>query len=108
MEKEQAHERIKEIEAAMAAADFWSNPDEAQGMIKELHDLQAALLGNSAYNRGPAIMTLVAGAGGDDAEDFAHMLFEMYRKFAEKNGWSFHVLHENENDHGGFRNISIQ
>ncbi|MES2007162.1 MAG: PCRF domain-containing protein [Patescibacteria group bacterium] len=108
MQKQEKIERIKEIEFAMAAPDFWSNPDEAQTLIKELQDLKIEAEGGSAYDRGSAILTLVAGAGGDDAEDFAHMLFDMYRKFCEGRGWSFKILHQNENDHGGFRNISIE
>ena len=40
MEKEAIENRIKEIEGAMTAADFWSNPAEAQAMIKELQDLK--------------------------------------------------------------------
>src|SRR3989338_1654271 len=91
MEKEQIAERIKEIEAAMGAADFWSDPQRAQALIKELQDLKAEAEGGSAYDRGGAIVGLVAGAGGDDAEDFVRMLFEMYRKYFEKRGWSAHV-----------------
>ncbi|MSR70457.1 PCRF domain-containing protein [Candidatus Kaiserbacteria bacterium] len=108
MEKEQKEERIKEIEAAMQTADFWSNPAEAQQLIKELQDLKTEAEGGSAYDRGGAILSMVAGAGGDDAEDFARMLFEMYRKYFEKRGWSAKVLHENRNDHGGFRNLSVE
>jgi peptide chain release factor 2 len=106
--KEEIENRIREIEAEMLAPDFWQNPDDAQAMIRELQDLKVEAEGGNKYDAGGAIMTLVAGAGGDDAEDFAHMLYDMYRKFAEGRGWSFHILHENENDHGGFRNISIQ
>ncbi len=101
-------ERIKEIEAAMQQSDFWSNPAEAQALIKELHGLQTEAEGGSSYDRGNAIITFVAGAGGDDAEDFAHMLFEMYRKYIEKRGWGMRILHKNENDHGGYRNLSIE
>ena len=72
----------------MQQPDFWSNPAEAQQLIKELQDLKAEAEGGSAYDRGGAILSMVAGAGGDDAEDFAQMLFEMYRKFFEKRGWS--------------------
>src|SRR3990167_6185024 len=108
MEKEQIAERIKEIEAAMGAADFWSDPQRAQALIKELQDLKAEAEGGSAYDRGGAIVGLVAGAGGDDAEDFARMLFEMYLKYFEKRGWSARILHENQNDHGGYRNMSLE
>lgn len=92
----------------MTAADFWSNPGEAQNMIKELQELKLQAEGGGKYDLGGAIMTIVAGAGGDDAEDFAHMLFEMYRKFIERFGWSYKLLHENQNDHGGYRNLSIE
>jgi len=108
MEKEQIQERIKEIEAAMQQPDFWSDKNDAQVLIKELHDLKTEAEGGNAYDRGGAIVSLVAGAGGDDAEDFARMLFEMYRKYFEKKGWNARILHENKNDHGGFRNMSIE
>lgn len=108
MEKEALKTRIKELEAAVLAPDFWSNPAEAQALIKELHELQAQAEGGSAYDRGGAIVSVVAGAGGTDAEDFAQMLVEMYRKFSEKSGWSMRELHKNENDHGGYRNASYE
>jgi peptide chain release factor 2 len=108
MDKQERDARIRELEAEMAAPDFWTNPTEAQAFIKELQDLKIEAEGGGAYDRGSAILTIVAGAGGDDAEDFAHMLFDMYRKFSEKQGWSFRILHSNENDHGGFRNISVE
>lgn len=108
MEKADIENRIKEIEAAMTAPDFWSAPHEAQALIKELQDLKAEAEGGSAYDRGSAILSVVAGAGGDDAEDFAQMLVEMYRKFSERRGWSMRELHKNENDHGGYRNASYE
>lgn len=92
----------------MTAPDFWSAPHEAQALIKELQDLKAEAEGGSAYDRGSAILSVVAGAGGDDAEDFAQMLVEMYRKFSERRGWSMRELHKNENDHGGYRNASYE
>lgn len=92
----------------MQQADFWQKPDAAQALIKELHDLKTEAEGGSSYDRGPAILTLVAGAGGDDAEDFAHMLLEMYRKYTAKRGWGMRVLHANENDHNGYRNVSVE
>lgn len=100
--------RIAEIEAAMLRPDFWQNPKEAQAMIQELQDLKAAAEGKGKYDRGPAVMTIVAGAGGDDAEDFARMLVEMYQRFSEGRGWNFVVVDSNANDHNGYRNITIE
>lgn len=100
--------RIQEIEAAMLQSDFWNDPQKAQGMIKELQELKDQAEGKGKYDRANAVVTIVAGAGGDDAEDFARMLVEMYKRFAEKQGWSVTILDENQNDHGGYRNIVLE
>lgn len=100
--------RIAEIEAAMLQPDFWNDPKKAQAMIKELQELKDQAEGKGKYDRANAILTIVAGAGGDDAEDFAAMLVEMYRRYAEKNNWSVTVLDDHPNDHGGYRNIVLE
>lgn len=92
----------------MQQADFWHDKERAQQLLKELHELKAAAEGASAWEKGGAVLSVVAGAGGDDAEDFARMLLEMYRKFCESRGWGMRVLHENQNDHGGYRNVSVE
>ena len=108
MDAEQNTKRQQEIEAAMQGADFWADKARAQRLIKELQDLKAGGQGGSAYDKGGAILSLVAGAGGDDAEDFAQLLLHMYRKYIESRGWGVTILHENKNDHGGYRNLSIE
>ena len=107
MEKESIQKKIIEIESAMGQADFWSDKSRAQAMIRELQDLKDALEGAGKYDKGNAVMTIFAGAGGDDAEDFAGMLLHMYMKFFDNKGWSISFLHENKNDHGGYRNVTL-
>jgi peptide chain release factor 2 len=101
-------ERITELERQMALPDFWQNKEKAQAAIKELQELREMLSGGDKYDKGDAIMTIFSGAGGDDAEDFSHMLYEMYGKYVEKRGWSSYLIHKNENNHGGYRNITIE
>ena len=105
---EETRFRISEIETAMLQADFWQNPQRAQTMIKELQDLKAEAEGKGKYDRSNAIMTIVAGAGGDDAEDFARILKEMYERYTTNRGWGFLVIDSNANDHNGYRNITIE
>lgn len=100
--------RIAEIEAAMLQPDFWNEPPKAQAMIKELQELKDAAAGKGKYDRNNAVITIVAGAGGDDAEDFARMLTEMYHKFAEQQQWSVMILDSNTNDLNGYRNITFE
>lgn len=99
---------MREIEDAMLRPDFWADSAKAQAMIKELQDLRDAKEGKGKYDRGSAILTVVAGAGGDDAEDFARMLVEMYQRYAEKRGWSVTIIDSNPNDHNGYRNIVFE
>ena len=106
--KQKKEARIAEIEQAMNAPDFWSDKNRAQSAIKELQDLKAEALGGSKYDSGDAVMTIFSGAGGDDAEDFSAILFRMYSRYFDNKGWSWKIIHQNENDHGGFRNITIE
>ncbi len=109
MDKKQEREaRVAEIERAMGEPDFWSDKNRAKGLIKELQGLKTVALGGTPFDAGDAVMTIFSGAGGDDAEDFSAMLFQMYRKYFEKQGWSFVLLHQNQNDHGGFRNVTLE
>jgi peptide chain release factor 2 len=66
------------------------------------------LAGACKYDKGNAIITIFSGAGGDDAEDFSAMLFRMYTKYAERKAWNIFLLHENTNDHGGYRNVTFE
>ncbi len=108
MQKEDIEKKIQELETAMGEADFWNDKAKAQTAVKELQELKSALEGVGKYDKGAAIMTLLSGAGGDDSEDFSAMLVRMYRKYGENKGWGWSVIHSNENDHGGYRNITIE
>jgi peptide chain release factor 2 len=108
---EQEHKRIAEIEALMQSADFWADKAKAQALVKELNDLKEDVANGGKggkFDKGDAIMTIFSGAGGDDAEDFSAILYRMYRRLAEKRGWGIQLLHVHENDHGGYRNITIE
>ncbi|TSC66943.1 MAG: Peptide chain release factor 2 [Parcubacteria group bacterium Gr01-1014_73] len=107
-EKEKREKRIKEIEATMGAPDFWADKTKSQTLIKELQELKAETVGGGKYDSGGAVVTIFSGAGGDDSEDFSAMLFSMYRKFIERRGWQLSVIHQNQNAHGGFRNLTFE
>lgn len=92
----------------MNGSDFWSDKNAAQAMIKELAELKDNLEGFGKYDKGNAVVTIFAGAGGDDAEDFAAMLLRMYMKYIEHQGWRINFLHENKNTSGGFRNVTFE
>ena len=108
LDKESINARIAEIEASMSKADFWTDKNAAQGMIRELAELREKLSGIGRYDKGNAVMTIFSGAGGDDAEDFSAMLLRMYLAYFKRKNWATSVIHEHKNDHGGYRNVTIE
>lgn len=107
-DKPQIEKEIQEIEATMVSPEFWNDKERAQESIKRHQELKDALSGIGKYDKGDAILTIIAGAGGDDAEDFARMLRGMYERYFTGRGFGVRVLHQNENDHGGYRNFTLE
>ena len=101
-------EEIMELEARMKEATFWDDKEKAQETIKLIKELKDKKDGISIVDKGDVILTILAGAGGDDSEDWARMLFDMYNKYINKKGWAVSTLHSNVNDLGGYRNITIE
>lgn len=100
--------QIAELEMKMGDAHFWDDKEHAQETIRKIKELKDRRDGVSALDRGNAVMSILAGAGGDDSEDFARILFEMYDAYFKRQGYSYSVLHDNKNDHGGYRNLTIE
>ncbi len=99
---------IENLEAQMNNLDFWNDKEKAQNVIRLIKELKDKRDGVSSLDKGGAIMSILAGAGGDDSEDFARMLFEMYDAYFKRQGFIYMVLHDNKNEHGGFRNLTIE
>ncbi len=105
--EEQTKQRLAEIEALMASSDFWADKVEAQRVLAEYQALKEGG-GGDPHDRGSATLAILAGAGGDDAEDFAAMLRRMYEGYAAQKGWRVAEVHANENNQGGYRNVMIE
>lgn len=99
---------LENLEKAMSSSDFWNDKEVAQATIKRIQEIKAEIAGEGKYDKGNALMTIFSGAGGDDAEDFSAMLLNMYLKFFDRRGFGVKFLHQNENDHGGYRNITLE
>lgn len=107
MDKAGIQKKIAEIETAMGSPDFWNDKNVAQATLKEYQDLKTRLVGGDGYDKSDVIMSIISGAGGDDAEDFSRILFEMYGKYAASRGWKVALLSSNQNPMGGYRSISF-
>lgn len=99
---------ILEMEKKMGETDFWNDAEKAKDEVKQYETLKAKLREQEEILKSGVVLNIFTGAGGDDAEDWTRMLFEMYTKFSESKGWGTTLIDKNENTVGGFRNISIE
>ena len=68
---------------------------------REARVLENELFFSGPYDKGNATLSVYAGAGGKDAEDWAALLLRMYRRFAEKRGWHVKTIHEHWGENQG-------
>ncbi|KKT40886.1 MAG: Peptide chain release factor 2 [Candidatus Giovannonibacteria bacterium GW2011_GWA2_44_13b] len=79
---------------------------EAARIERDFNNLIKIELFTGKYDAGNTMLAIYSGAGGDDAEEWAHILFEMYEKYARARGWGFKTIHTHPNELGGIRNAS--
>ena len=109
--KSKIEQELETLETNMAEAGFWQNKASAQATVVRYNELKEELVTGGVggkYDKSDAVVTIFSGAGGDDAEDFSRMLYEMYQKYCAKVGFATTLIHENQNDHGGFRNVTFE
>lgn len=114
-------EDIKRKEALIKDADGYVELIEAENdesLVPELEELVESLekdietmhlttLLRGEYDANNAILTLHAGAGGTEAQDWTEMLYRMYRMYAEKNGFTVEVLDVLDGDEAGLKSITF-
>ena len=91
-------------ETTILLPDFGVTHRKRKWQIKELQELKDTAEGKGKYDRSDAVFTIVAGAGGDDAEDFRACWSGMYQRYAEGKGWGMVVIDSNANDRNSYRN----
>jgi len=101
--------------AAIAGDDTAHLPEfteQARALEETIGAMETERRFSGKYDRGSAVLSLFAGAGGKDAEDWAAMLRRMYERWAERRGFRVRVLHEHAGDlegpsGWGIKNLSL-
>lgn len=94
MEEDAAFEK----QADQAAIEFLARLDS--------YELQTLL--NGEYDSRSAIVEINAGAGGTEACDWALMMYRMYTRYAQRNGYKVEIISETEGDVAGYRFVSMK
>ncbi|WP_291629845.1 peptide chain release factor 2 [Clostridium sp.] len=80
---------------------------EIKSIEKDVEEYRIKLLLSGEYDRNDAILTLHAGVGGSDANDWTEMLLRMYTRWCEKKGFKVETIDYLEGDEAGIKSVTL-
>jgi len=90
-ELEAISELLSESDDEELSKEFY---ERSSALAKSIEAYQTLVLLDGEYDSGDAIMTIHAGAGGLDSQDWAEMLYRMYMRWAEANDYTVKLIDE--------------
>ena len=96
--------------------DFWKEGEATEEEVREayqkalqqIEDAEFKSTLNKPEDELPAILQINSGAGGTESQDWAEMLYRMYRMYGEKQGWSVTELDYQAGDAAGIKTATLQ
>ncbi len=82
--------------------------EEQKEITKSIEELSVLLLLNGPYDKNNCILEVHSGAGGTEACDWANMLYRMYLRYAEKNGFKTELIDYQEGEEVGIKSVSLK
>ena len=121
-------QKIRELKETISMVEYWETTisdaetayeigdeeliKESENALVELEkqldkfDIQKMLSGE--YDDADAFLSINAGAGGTDAQDWAEMLLRMYTRWAENRGWKVELVDKSEGEEAGIKSATIK
>ena len=81
--------------------------EECKNITDRLEKLEILLLLNGEYDKNNCVLEVHSGAGGTEACDWAFMLYRMYTRWCDKNGYKYVLLDYQDGDEVGIKSVSI-
>ncbi|WP_150109745.1 peptide chain release factor 2 [Geitlerinema sp. PCC 7407] len=77
-------------------------------LSRDLDQWELQQLLSGPYDKSGAVLTINAGAGGTDAQDWAEMLLRMYTRWGEAHGYKVHLTELSEGDEAGIKSATLE
>ncbi len=81
---------------------------QAERLLKALRALELTLILKGPYDQESALVTLHAGAGGTEAQDWVEMLLRMYLRWAESRGYATRIIDQLPGEEAGLKSVSVE
>lgn len=75
---------------------------------KRFENLEFTVLFDGRYDKNDVILSIHAGAGGTEAQDWAGMILRMILRFAENKGWKAEILSESKGSEAGIKSVTLE
>lgn len=98
-------ELIKDSEDDSSAKELVNDIEE---LSKEIEKFRIEILLSGEYDKNSAILTLHAGVGGTDAQDWTEMLLRMYTRWCESKSYSVQTLDYLPGDEAGIKGVTLK
>jgi peptide chain release factor 2 len=102
---------VKELEGLADVADETMQDElqlQMEQLEKELNELKKELRFQGPYDDHDVILSIYAGAGGTDAQDWAQMLMRMYIRWAESKKLKIQTLEQSPGEEAGIKSVTIE
>lgn len=102
---------LDDIEIAIELADdelLTETQTTIEKLANELDKFDVEQMLGGEYDEANAILSINAGAGGTDAQDWAEMLLRMYMRWAESHNWKVDLLDKSEGEEAGIKSATIK
>ena len=77
-------------------------------LSRELDSWELQQLLSGPYDQSGAVLTINAGAGGTDAQDWTEMLMRMYTRWGESQGYKVHLNEISEGEEAGVKSVTLE
>lgn len=134
---EDKRKRLRELEVEASKPELWQDPFQGQKVMKELAMVAKEIEGVEAltelkekgeweklekeldawelhlflsgpHDKDEALLAIHAGQGGTEAMDWSEMLFRMYTRYIERQGWSYEEIDRTPGEEAGVKSVTIQ